>query len=128
MAEARGLSVTDVTRFLRCAIARHVFKEPRKGIIVHTAASKLLLNNPMVEHWILNVAQEFWPSVTRMVDATEKWPGSEEPNESVSLNVYLTIRGSSSFHRGTLFPTIPTKTRLMLSRRIQSDSNSLLML
>lgn len=86
IAEARGLNVIDVTRFLRCAIARHIFKEPRKGFVVHTAASRMLLNNPMLEHWILNVAQEFWPSVTRMVDASEKWPGSEEPNESVRFN------------------------------------------
>jgi hypothetical protein len=83
IAEECNLNVTDVMRFLRCAMARNVLAEPKKGFVVHTAASRALINNPMLEAWILNVAEEFWPSVTRMVDATEQWPGSEEPNESV---------------------------------------------
>ncbi|KAL2009608.1 hypothetical protein VTN00DRAFT_5415 [Thermoascus crustaceus] len=57
-------------------------KDAQKGSVVHTATSKLLLNNPMLAAWILNIAEEFWPSLTRTVDATEKWPGSEEPNET----------------------------------------------
>ncbi|KAL8705272.1 MAG: hypothetical protein Q9201_001603 [Fulgogasparrea decipioides] len=77
-----NVDVNDVKRFLRVAIARHIFEEPKIGSIAHTAASKLLLNNPMLEAWTLNIAQEFWPSLSRTVDATEKWPGSEEPNES----------------------------------------------
>jgi hypothetical protein len=93
LAKACGLNVKDVTRFLRVAIARHVFHEPQKGSIVHTATSKVLLNNTMLEAWLLNIAEEFWPSLTRTVDATEKWPGSEEPNESV---------------RSLPFPSLPT--------------------
>ncbi|KAL2045336.1 hypothetical protein N7G274_002419 [Stereocaulon virgatum] len=77
-----GLDIDDVRRFLRVAIARHVFKEPKVGSIAHTAASKLLLDNPLLEAWILNIAEEFWPSLTRMVDATATWPGSQEPNET----------------------------------------------
>lgn len=103
-----GLKVVDMRRFLRVAIARHVFKEPRIGSISHTAASRLLVDDTGLEAWILNIAQEFWPSLARvsfssldrtslefgkgvlifvfqLVDATEKWPGSEEPNETVSL-------------------------------------------
>lgn len=82
VSRAAHLNLKDVTRFLRVAIARHVFHEPRKGIVVHTAASRLLLNNPLLEAWITNIAEEFWPSIARTIDATEKWPGSEEPNES----------------------------------------------
>jgi len=82
IAAATGLNLKDVTRFLRVAIARHVFHEPRKGEVVHTAASRLLRDNPMLEAWIINIAEEFWPSVARTVDATQRWPGSEEPNES----------------------------------------------
>ena len=77
-----NLNVKDVTRFLRVAIARHVFHEGPIGTIKHTAASRLLINNTMLEAWILNIAEEFWPSLARTVDATEKWPASEEPNES----------------------------------------------
>ena len=60
------LDFNDVRRFLRVAIARHVFKEPKVGSVAHTAASKLLVNNQMLEAWILNIAEEFWPSLTRV--------------------------------------------------------------
>ncbi|RAL08036.1 S-adenosyl-L-methionine-dependent methyltransferase [Aspergillus homomorphus CBS 101889] len=76
------LNIKDVTRFLRVAISRHIFNEPKKGVVEHTATSKLLVDNPMIEAWLLNIAQEFWPAFARTVDATEKWPGSEEPNET----------------------------------------------
>ncbi|PWY88574.1 S-adenosyl-L-methionine-dependent methyltransferase [Aspergillus sclerotioniger CBS 115572] len=82
LSKATNLTTKDLTRFLRVAISRHVFHEPVKGSIGHTAASKLLLNNPMVEAWLQNIALEFWPAFTRTVEATEKWPGSEEPNET----------------------------------------------
>lgn len=67
---------------MRVAIGRHVFSEHQPEHIAHTAASLLLLDNPLLEAWILNIAEEFWPSLSRTVDATQKWPGSEEPNES----------------------------------------------
>ncbi|KAI1074870.1 S-adenosyl-L-methionine-dependent methyltransferase [Whalleya microplaca] len=82
IARAAGVDVRDVTRFLRVAIARHVFHEPGKGRVVHTASSRLLLNDAGLEAWITNIAEEFWPAVARSVDATQRWPGSEEPNES----------------------------------------------
>lgn len=83
IASACSTSEKDVARFLRVAVSQHVFKEVRKGFVAHTAASKMLMDNPMLEAWIMNIAQEFWPAVSRAVDATERWPGSEEPNESV---------------------------------------------
>ncbi|PLB54881.1 O-methyltransferase [Aspergillus steynii IBT 23096] len=82
LARATNVNVTDLSHFLRVAIGRHVFHEPKKHIITHTAASKLLVNHPMVKDWLMNIAEEFWPSLTRTVDATTKWPGSEEPNQT----------------------------------------------
>ncbi|KAI1471098.1 putative hydroxyindole O-methyltransferase [Daldinia caldariorum] len=82
IASAAGLPVKDVTRFLRLTAGWHVFHETSKGAVVHTAASRQLLDNPMLKAWINNIAEEFWPSLARTVDATERWPGSEEPNES----------------------------------------------
>ncbi len=60
-----GLNINDLRRFLRVATSRHVFKEPDVGSIAHTAASRLLVDNPMLEAWILNIAEEFWPSLAR---------------------------------------------------------------
>lgn len=66
LAEACSLNEKDVSRFLRVATSQHVFREVRKGTIIHTAASKALLDNPMLEAWTMNIAQEFWPSLTRV--------------------------------------------------------------
>ncbi|KAI9664064.1 MAG: hypothetical protein M1821_007555 [Bathelium mastoideum] len=82
LAEACNLPLSDLRRFMRVAIGRHVFSEPVPESIAHTASSLMLLHNPMMEAWILNIAEEFWPALSRTVDATQKWPGSEEPNES----------------------------------------------
>ncbi|KAI1473787.1 putative hydroxyindole O-methyltransferase [Daldinia eschscholtzii] len=82
IAAAARLPPKDVTRFLRLAASRHVFHEASKGAIVHTAASRQLLDNPGLEAWVTIIADEYWPALARTVDATERWPGSEEPNES----------------------------------------------
>ncbi|KAI0513195.1 S-adenosyl-L-methionine-dependent methyltransferase [Xylaria bambusicola] len=82
IATGAGLNLKDVTRFLRLSAAWHVFHEPARDKVVHTAASRLLINNPKLKAWIDNIAEEFWPSLARTVDATQRWPGSEEPNES----------------------------------------------
>ncbi|KAI1821854.1 putative hydroxyindole O-methyltransferase [Xylaria intraflava] len=82
IATTAGLDLKDVTRFLRLASASHIFHESPKGSIIHTAASRQLLDNPKLKAWIDNIAEEFWPSLARTVDATQRWPGSEEPNES----------------------------------------------
>lgn len=89
LAQVTKLNSKDLTRFLRVAISRHVFHEPKKGVIGHTTASKLLCKIPMLEACLLNIAEEFWPAFTRTVDATEKWPGSEEPNETVRKPLFL---------------------------------------
>ncbi|ROV87601.1 hypothetical protein VSDG_09604 [Cytospora chrysosperma] len=53
------------TRLLRHAMTMRIFQEPDPGMVAHTAASK-------------------------MVEALEKWPGSQEPSETgYSLNNHL---------------------------------------
>ena len=65
ISKAAGLGEKDVTRFLRVSISRHVPHEPRKGYVVHTAASRLLVDGPMLAAWITNIAEEFWRAVAR---------------------------------------------------------------
>ena len=128
LSKATGLGQKDLSRFLRVAISRHVFCEPTKGTIAHTAASKLLINNPMVEAWIQNIAQEFWPAFTRTVEATERWPGSEEPNETVSITPSFhpaNIRTESyTFYRVTPSPTAPPPTHSTKSVKTNVVTNN----
>ncbi|KAF2112203.1 S-adenosyl-L-methionine-dependent methyltransferase [Lophiotrema nucula] len=77
----------DARRFIRNAIAYYIFFEPRKGVVAHSAVSKLLAQDDMVNEWVGFVCSEVWPSACQTVPAMQKWPGSEEPEHSgVALN------------------------------------------
>ncbi|KAK8135162.1 S-adenosyl-L-methionine-dependent methyltransferase [Apiospora sp. TS-2023a] len=82
ISEATGLDIADVTRFIRLATGWHVFHEVVKGTIVHTETSRQLVGDTRLKAWIENIAEEFWPSLARTVDSTQRWPGSQEPTES----------------------------------------------
>lgn len=81
-----------------------VFHEPEPGIVAHTQASKVLMD-PVANDWMGCGTEEMWPAATKvvpippyttwkvqrdadvlllkMVDALQKWPGTQEPNETV---------------------------------------------
>ncbi|MCJ1379615.1 hypothetical protein MMC17_002717 [Xylographa soralifera] len=77
-----GLNESDTRRILRHAMTNHIFKEPRKGVVAHTAASKALAEIPMLREWVGMVSEELAPAAPRVADALVKWPNSEEPNET----------------------------------------------
>ena len=64
------------------AISFHIFQEPRKGVITHSAASKLLSQFPNLHQWIGIVCEEMMPASVRVMDAIARWPGSEEPQHT----------------------------------------------
>lgn len=65
-------------------MSRHIFKEPRKGHVAHTAASRLFAESQGINDWVYIALDEIWPSAAHMLDAMDKWKGSEEANETVS--------------------------------------------
>lgn len=69
---------------MRSTLSSYMFREKQKGVITLTAASKLLANNPLMVQWIEMTATEIMPAILKIADAMEKWPRSEEPNETVS--------------------------------------------
>jgi hypothetical protein len=60
----------------------YIFRETTPGVVAHTAASKALAQAPLLGQLVGFLSGEMWPSATRVVDAMERWPGSEEPNEA----------------------------------------------
>ncbi|OCL06612.1 hypothetical protein AOQ84DRAFT_296670 [Glonium stellatum] len=85
LAERCQLPANDLTRMLRQAMTRHIFKEPRKGYVAHTAASKCYIDEPLLKDWVYLALEEIWPAAVYMLDALDKWKGSGEPNHTVSL-------------------------------------------
>ena len=77
-----SLSVSDTKRIVRHAMTHYMFKESSKGVVMHTAASKALAEIPPLRQLTGFMTTEMWPSATRVVDAMEKWPASQEPNEA----------------------------------------------
>ncbi|KAI1407126.1 S-adenosyl-L-methionine-dependent methyltransferase [Hypoxylon sp. FL1857] len=68
----------DLSRLMRTAIANHIFHEPRKGFVIHSAISKYLAEVPLLHSWIGLVCEEMWPLQHLVVEAIQKWPGSQE--------------------------------------------------
>lgn len=77
-----GLQESLVRRILRHAMTHHIFAEPVKGTVVHTAASRLLLGDAQLHDWVGASTDELWQGASQTVNALEKYPGSEEPNET----------------------------------------------
>ncbi|KAF7953580.1 uncharacterized protein EAE97_000979 [Botrytis byssoidea] len=82
IADTVGIPEADIRRIIRIAKTHRIFREPRDGIAAQTSISKAIATIPLVESWLGLVTDEIWPAFTRMVDAIERWPDSQEPNET----------------------------------------------
>ncbi|OKL61872.1 hypothetical protein UA08_02509 [Talaromyces atroroseus] len=82
LATACGLTGPTLLRIVRDLMAHRIFRQTPDGKIAHTSASKLFANNHAIRQWVGMVLEEMWPAATKVVDALQKWPNSEEPNQS----------------------------------------------
>jgi hypothetical protein len=74
----------DLKRILHQAMSQHIFTEPRKGYVAHTAISKKIAEDPLVRDWIAFLCVDLWKAAPRVIDAVAKWPGSEEIDHTAS--------------------------------------------
>ncbi|KAI0799031.1 S-adenosyl-L-methionine-dependent methyltransferase [Xylaria sp. FL0064] len=83
MSKFSGLKVKNVRRIVRHAIINHrFFQENIPGVITHSALTSVLAQDEMARNSLVVELDEFWPAGVRMADAMEKWPNSEENNET----------------------------------------------
>lgn len=59
-----------------------VFREPIKGVVAHTAASRYLVENPLMRQWIGMVSEEMWPAAVKVGS-----PGVTFPNEHMRFDI-----------------------------------------
>ena len=65
-----GLDEDNLRRILRFAMAfHHVFHEPRKGFVAHSAASRKLAEDPLARAGLGYMFDEVWQSFARV-----RWP------------------------------------------------------
>ncbi|KAK0609535.1 S-adenosyl-L-methionine-dependent methyltransferase [Bombardia bombarda] len=76
------LTETDVRKFVRHAINKDIFIEPRPGVVAHNAVSRLLAEDPVIHDWVGASTDDLWQSASQTCAALDKWKGSQEPNET----------------------------------------------
>ena len=101
MATFSNLPESTIKRIVRHAISNHVFAEPTKGTISHTAMSRAIATFPNFADCIELFRGTLWPTAPRLADAIEKWPGSEEATETafnLSANTELSFWEDKAAH------------------------------
>ena len=63
---ACGLGEREVRRVLRHAMTKRVFRESRKGVVEHTAASRLLAQDEAFADWANVNLGEAWPAAAQV--------------------------------------------------------------
>ncbi|KAF2707636.1 S-adenosyl-L-methionine-dependent methyltransferase [Pleomassaria siparia CBS 279.74] len=82
LAKTSGLDEGDCNRLISHALTNRLFVEEEPGVIKHSAMTSAIVNVPLFRDWIEETCENMWSSAPRIVSAMEKWPGSEEPNET----------------------------------------------
>ena len=92
LASITGVEQGALSRILRFGIANRIFREPRPGVIAHSAASRQILEDEAMAAWVAAGVDEMWPAAVKVVDALKKWPQAEEPNQTVREAVPISLR------------------------------------
>ncbi|KAH6679301.1 putative O-methyltransferase [Halenospora varia] len=102
LAELTGLYEHDLRRIIRYAISHHrVFKEVRKGIVAHSAASRRLAESERLQHVVGMTFDEVWPAEVKTVDALIQFNKNQAPNATgfaLANNTNLTFYEFLSQH------------------------------
>lgn len=86
IAKASGLNESDVRQILRLAVLQNIFAESHPGLISHTAVSRLLVEDQPLSDWVASSTDDLWQAAAQTCNAMAKYPGSQEPTETVSTS------------------------------------------
>ena len=86
LASLTKLDESDLRRILQHAVTNHIFSQPSKDTIAHTSLSRCLAEVPLFAPWIDSGLDWLWPGASQVNNAMQKWPGSNEPNQT-ALNL-----------------------------------------
>jgi len=72
----------QIRRLIQYAMTNRIFKEATPGHVSHTSLSRILKEDPTMMDWIGVNLEDVGPSENRLLEAMEKYPGSQEPSEA----------------------------------------------
>ncbi|KAH6845706.1 S-adenosyl-L-methionine-dependent methyltransferase [Chaetomium sp. MPI-CAGE-AT-0009] len=81
LADQTPLTEQMVGRIVRHAATMRIFYEPEPGMVAHTKASRMLASQDM-QDWARAGTEELGSAAGKLANALERWPGSQEPNET----------------------------------------------
>ncbi|ORY60582.1 O-methyltransferase [Pseudomassariella vexata] len=68
------LDPTNLARVLRHAMTKRIFIEPSPGVIAHTAASRLLVEDESLNAWVGFNTEDIYPASSHVLEAITKYP------------------------------------------------------
>ncbi|KAK6541923.1 hypothetical protein TWF694_007698 [Orbilia ellipsospora] len=71
-----------IRQVLRLAMVNRLFYEPRHGYVAHTAASRLLREDPLMLNWVSYNTDDLAPASLKVVDALKQFPDSGETSDT----------------------------------------------
>lgn len=109
IATSCNLPVLDVKRILRHAAVKDIFHEPSPGVVAHNAVSRLLAEDQTLNDWVGACTDDLWQAASQTVNAMVKYPGSQEPNQTVPrpLSIHAGDRNDCSGHPCTSYSGNP---------------------
>ncbi|KAI1140753.1 S-adenosyl-L-methionine-dependent methyltransferase [Hypoxylon sp. FL0543] len=72
----------NLTRLLRYAMTNHLFQEPKPGVIAHTAASRLLVEDQALQAWVGFNTEDVYPGSAHVIDALKEYPDATSLNHT----------------------------------------------
>lgn len=82
IAKTTGLTEHRVSATIRQAAMNKIFYEDSPNHVVHTAISSILVKDPIMWDWVGHFTEEGYPSNAAWSAAMQKYPNSQELNET----------------------------------------------
>ncbi|KUI72615.1 6-hydroxytryprostatin B O-methyltransferase [Cytospora mali] len=100
------ITEAQLTRLVRHAMNIHLFQEPTKGLVAHTADTMLLVQDSTLFDLALTLTEVLRPASLKVTEAIERWPGSDEPTHTgwqlaygTDKLMYETIKGNEEVQK-----------------------------
>ncbi|KAG6044346.1 Alpha-1,3-mannosyltransferase cmt1 [Claviceps sp. LM77 group G4] len=71
-----ALSATSLSQVLRHAMTIDIFCEPKPGLITHTAASRLLAEDKVLQDWVGFISEDVFPAGANVLKSLRSYPES----------------------------------------------------
>ncbi|ORY10494.1 sterigmatocystin 8-O-methyltransferase [Clohesyomyces aquaticus] len=82
LALAAKVSRKQLKTVARMAMTSALFCEPKPNHLAHTATSALLVTNESLHDWAVFMSEGTVPAASKLVEASERWPDSEQKNQT----------------------------------------------